>query len=124
MLNTKVVILNWNGEEWLRRFLPRVVATLPEWAHLVVADNGSEDSSEEVVSRFEGVEWLPLGENYGFAEGTDVPQAKARGNYGDSPVLQASGGRPRKIIVLAVGVAHYDLRFANSCYFHFRISIP
>lgn len=69
MLNTKVVILNWNGEEWLRRFLPRVVATLPEWAHLVVADNGSEDSSEEVVSRFAGVEWLPLGENYGFAEG-------------------------------------------------------
>ncbi len=79
MLNTKVVILNWNGEEWLRRFLPRVVATLPEWAHLVVADNGSEDSSEEVVSRFEGVEWLPLGENYGFAEGYNRALAEIEG---------------------------------------------
>lgn len=69
MLNTKVVILNWNGEEWLRKFLPRVVATLPEWAQLVVADNGSKDSSREVVAHFEGVEWLPLGKNYGFAEG-------------------------------------------------------
>lgn len=69
MLNTKVVILNWNGEEWLRMFLPRVVATLPEWARLVVADNGSKDSSESIVAQFEGVEWLPLGKNYGFAEG-------------------------------------------------------
>lgn len=69
MLKTKVVILNWNGEEWLTRFLPRVVATLPEWATLVVADNGSTDSSEEVVGRHDGVEWLPMGKNYGFAEG-------------------------------------------------------
>ena len=69
MLKTKVVILNWNGEKWLSRFLPRVVDTLPEWASVVVADNGSTDSSAEVVRHHEGVEWLPLGENYGFAEG-------------------------------------------------------
>lgn len=49
MLKTKVVILNWNGEKWLSRFLPRVVDTLPEWASVVVADNGSTDSSAEVV---------------------------------------------------------------------------
>ena len=69
MIATKVVILNWNGAEWLTRFLPRVVASVPSWATVVVADNGSTDTSEEVVSGFEGVEWLPLGENYGFAEG-------------------------------------------------------
>ena len=69
MVATKVVILNWNGAEWLTRFLPRVVASVPSWATVVVADNGSTDTSEEVVSGFEGVEWLPLGENYGFAEG-------------------------------------------------------
>ena len=70
MLKTQVVILNWNGEKWLSRFLARVVATTPsEWGSVVVADNGSTDSSEAIVREIGGVEWLPLGENYGFAEG-------------------------------------------------------
>lgn len=79
MLNTKVVILNWNGEEWLSKFLYRVAESLPEWAALVVADNGSEDSSSEVVARVEGVEWLPLGKNYGFAEGYNRALAQLEG---------------------------------------------
>lgn len=72
MMTTKVVILNWNGEDFLRRFLPRVVASLPtEGVGVVVADNGSTDGSAEVVCEggFSGVEWLPLGENWGYAEG-------------------------------------------------------
>lgn len=79
MLNTQVVILNWNGAEWLTRFLPRVVATVPSWARVVVADNGSTDSSEEVVAQCEGVVWLPLGENYGFAEGYNRALAQLEG---------------------------------------------
>ena len=91
MLKTKVVILNWNGEQWLSRFLPRVVDTLPEWASVVVADNGSTDSSAEVVSRHEGVEWLPLGENYGFAEGYN---RALNGMEGDIFVLLNSDVEP------------------------------
>ena len=66
-----MVILNWNGEQFLRRFLPRVVATCePSGAEVVVADNGSTDGSEGVVKGdFPSVRWLPLGENYGFADG-------------------------------------------------------
>lgn len=69
MLKTKVVILNWNGAEFLSKFLPKVRASVPEEVCVVVADNGSTDTSESVVCGIEGVEWLPLGENYGFAEG-------------------------------------------------------
>lgn len=71
MLSTKVVILNWNGADFLRRFLPYVLRGLPEWASVVVADNGSTDGSARVVEEeFAGqVEWLPLGENYGYAGG-------------------------------------------------------
>lgn len=91
MLKTKVVILNWNGEKWLSLFLSRVVDTLPEWASLVVADNGSTDSSAEVVSRHKGVEWLPLGENYGFAEGYN---RALNGMEGDIFVLLNSDVEP------------------------------
>ncbi len=68
-MKTAVVILNWNGAELLRRFLPSVVANTPD-ADVVVADNGSTDCSREVVrSGFPTVRLVELPENYGFAEG-------------------------------------------------------
>ena len=78
-MKAKVVILNWNGEEYLRRFLPLVVASVPEGVGVVVADNGSTDDSFGVVQQEElqsRVEWLPLGENFGFAEGYNRALAK------------------------------------------------
>ena len=70
-MNSKVaiVILNYNGEAMLGRFLPSVVTFSPG-ARIVVADNGSTDGSVAAVRRdFPSVELLELGENYGFAEG-------------------------------------------------------
>ena len=46
MLKCSVVILNWNGEQTLRQFLPSVLAhTHLEDVEIVVADNGSTDGS-------------------------------------------------------------------------------
>ena len=47
----KIVILNWNGAEHLRRFLPSVVAAAPEGVGVVVADNGSTDGSVALLER-------------------------------------------------------------------------
>ena len=46
----KIVILNWNGAEHLRRFLPSVVAAAPAGVEVVVADNGSTDDSLRVLA--------------------------------------------------------------------------
>lgn len=68
-MDTAVVILNYNGEEHLRRFLPSVVKN-SGGADIVVADNGSTDGSVELLRReFEDVKVVLLGQNYGFAEG-------------------------------------------------------
>lgn len=92
MLDTRVVILNWNGADFLSRFLPKVKASVPVWTSVVVADNGSTDSSEQVVRSVDGVEWLPLGENYGFAGGYN----RALENMaGDVFVLLNSDVEPR-----------------------------
>lgn len=93
MLRTKVVILNWNGAEYLERFLRKVKDSVPEWASVVVADNGSTDRSEEVVRSAGGVEWLPLGENYGFAEGYN---RALEGMDGEVFVLLNSDVEPRE----------------------------
>ena len=42
-MRTAVVILNWNTKDFLERFLPGLVKSMPEGAEVVVADNGSDD---------------------------------------------------------------------------------
>lgn len=67
---TKVVILNWNGEAHLERFLPSVVQHTPAGVGIVVADNGSTDGSLAMLERdFPAVEVVRLDRNYGFAGG-------------------------------------------------------
>lgn len=69
-MKVSIVILNYNGEKHLNTFLPSVVKYCPEWAEIVVADNGSSDGSEVVVTtKFPSVKWLALDDNYGFAGG-------------------------------------------------------
>lgn len=66
-----VIILNWNGEKLLPEYLPSVAeGTNPAYGRVIVADNGSTDSSVQLLERdFPGVELLRFTENYGFAEG-------------------------------------------------------
>ena len=66
-----VVILNWNGCELLKQFLPSVVSyTEQDGGVVYVADNGSEDSSLQLLRKmFTTVSIIALGRNYGFAEG-------------------------------------------------------
>ena len=65
-----IIILNWNGRELLKRFLPSVVSHSPEWAEVIVADNGSTDDSIDLLrTEFPSVRLILLDRNYGFAEG-------------------------------------------------------
>jgi len=69
MSQTAVVILNWNGRHWLEQFLPKVIERSPN-ARVIIADNGSSDDSESWTrTHAPQAEWLPLGDNHGYAEG-------------------------------------------------------
>lgn len=77
-----VVILNWNGSEMMRRFLPSVVRGTKGCGVVIVADNGSADDSVAMLSReFPEVRVLPLPENYGFAEGYNRALAQVAAPY-------------------------------------------
>lgn len=71
MSKVTVVILNWNGEEMLRRFLPSVVEySQGKGIEVCVADNGSTDASVQMVrANFPTVRLVELERNFGFAEG-------------------------------------------------------
>ena len=81
MKQVSVIILNWNGADMLSRFLPSVVANSPE-ADVIVADNGSTDSSLELLrAEFPEVGIIALDRNYGFAEGYNRAIAEAQTPY-------------------------------------------
>ena len=71
MKRLSVVILSWNGEAMLQRFLPSVVRhSSMEEVEICVADNGSTDRSCAWVEKeFPSVRLIRLAQNYGFAEG-------------------------------------------------------
>jgi GT2 family glycosyltransferase len=69
MTHTAVVILNYNGEKLLPRFLPSVVHH-SQTATIIVADNGSTDRSVEILQKdFPSVTRIQLDQNYGFCGG-------------------------------------------------------
>lgn len=71
MKKLAVIILNWNGLELLRKFLPVAVSfTSGEEVDLIVADNGSEDGSADWIStNYPEIRLIRFTKNYGFAEG-------------------------------------------------------
>ncbi len=69
-MKTAIVILNWNGAEMLRRFLPSVCEACEADCEVLVADNGSTDHSLTMLrEEFPSVRQIALPRNYGFAEG-------------------------------------------------------
>ena len=74
MKKVAVIILNWNGAQLLRRYLPTVIAGTDDTiADIIVADNGSTDDSVQVLrEEFPGVNVLEFDKNYGFAEGYNL----------------------------------------------------
>lgn len=82
MKKVSVVILNWNGAEMIRRFLPSVVRySSGNDVEVCVADNASADESRAVVEKeFPSVRLICLDRNYGFADGYNkaLEQVEAR----------------------------------------------
>jgi GT2 family glycosyltransferase len=77
-----VVILNWNGLSFLKRFLPSVVATNYPNLQVIVGDNASTDGSVEYLkAAFPEVEVIENVKNYGFAEGYNRVLAQVSAEY-------------------------------------------
>lgn len=81
MIPVAVVILNYNGLDWLQKFLPNVIAFSPE-ARIVVVDNGSTDDSISILRKnYPAVEVIENGENLGFCGGYNRGLSKVDAGY-------------------------------------------
>ena len=82
-MKTAIVILNWNTKDYLRQFLPGVLASCEgEDASVIVADNASTDGSMEMMAaEFSQVRTIALDENYGFTGGYNRALAQVEAEY-------------------------------------------
>ena len=68
-----VIILNWNGREVLGPCLDSLVRVTDPPLEIIVVDNGSTDSSPDIVrEKYHGVELIENGRNLLFAAGNNV----------------------------------------------------
>ncbi len=82
-MTTAVVILNWNGANYLQQFLPVLLEhTAIDGVEIVVADNGSTDNSIEILFKnFPTVKTILFDENYGFAGGYNKALEQIEADY-------------------------------------------
>lgn len=79
MTKVSVVILNYNGRDFLDKFLPGFMTTDAE---IVVVDNGSTDDSVQLLkSKFEAVTLLQFAENHGFTGGYNLALQQINTEY-------------------------------------------
>lgn len=71
MKRVSIVILNWNGIAFLRKFLPSLVEhSQVEGAEIVVADNASTDGSLPFLkAEYPAIKLISLDKNWGFSGG-------------------------------------------------------
>jgi GT2 family glycosyltransferase len=83
-MTTAIVILNWNGANYLQQFLPVLIenTTLSGAAEIIVADNASTDSSLLILKeKFPTIRTIVLDKNYGFAGGYNKALAQIEADY-------------------------------------------
>ena len=77
-----IVILNWNGQNFLKQFLPSVLASTYLNKRIIVADNASTDNSIIFLQQnFPQVEILQHTTNEGFAKGYNSALEKIQSDY-------------------------------------------
>ena len=81
-MKVAVVILNWNGVDMMRRFMPSVFENSKDEAVVYVADNCSTDNSIEMLEKeYPEVRIIRLEKNWGFAEGYNKALAQIDAEY-------------------------------------------
>lgn len=68
-VNLAIVILNWNGKNWLEKFLPKVILHSENVEIYVIDNSSTDDSISFLKERFPNVKIIINKENYGFAGG-------------------------------------------------------
>ncbi len=81
-MKVAVVILNWNGEKFLEKFLPSVLSFNSAESQLIVADNASTDDSVSFLqTNYPAIKIIQNTTNGGFAKGYNDALKQIKADY-------------------------------------------
>jgi len=81
-MHVAVIILNWNGRQYLQTFLPTLVQYSKEEAEIIVADNASTDDSVAfLTASYPGIRIIRNPGNFGFAKGYNLALSQVQADY-------------------------------------------
>lgn len=81
-MKTAVVILNWNGRNFLEKFLPGVIEHSSNDGTVIIADNASTDGSVEYLENHHPeIRIIKLDRNYGFSGGYNKALGLVKADY-------------------------------------------
>jgi GT2 family glycosyltransferase len=82
MPSVAIVILNWNGQAFLEKFLPSVLNSVYKNKRIIVADNASTDDSILFIAKnYPAIEIIKNEANFGFAKGYNSALKKIDADY-------------------------------------------
>jgi len=62
-----IIIVTWNGLNWIQKFLPAVVSSNYDSFEIIVADNASTDGTANwIQTHYPSVHCLSFDQNYGY----------------------------------------------------------
>lgn len=80
-LLASLIVLNWNGKEYLAQCLPSLLALDYTNYEIILVDNGStDDSVDYAISEFSGIRVIENRRNLGCAGGMNVGIAQSQGD--------------------------------------------
>lgn len=82
-IKLSIIIINWNGKEFLRKCIDSVYATLKlSDFEMFVVDNASTDGSPDMVKNlYPEISLIENQKNLGFAKANNIAIRKAKGEY-------------------------------------------
>lgn len=82
-IKVAIVILNWNGKNFLKQFLPSILKySSAPWVRIIIADNySSDDSVAFIQSNYPEIEIITFDKNHGYARGYAIALPQIQADY-------------------------------------------
>jgi len=80
-IKTAVVILNWNGKNWLEKFLPNVISNSLDSEVIIADNNSSDDSIKFLEENYPNIRIIQNDGNFGYAKGYNISLKQIDAEY-------------------------------------------